>query len=351
MIWPETLSKVASQAEALRDHHLTLRGRVLAIKALLLSRVWYVALVIPPGPGDLKRLEKLVWAYLWKGRTRGLVKRETCRLPVRQGGLGMPSSPQKMIESRLITWITRFHTHPSGAWQRILTSRMTLPSLDHRPPARINPFLQPRSPLKLTALPCPWPRIIRRWRREGGDIFRLSFLSPSSLSLLPMVDNPNLALPGPIQRTFTRSCGVWSESQALDTLKAAVMALINSSSSQVSSDADPLNLMDILASVGSPYGPSGGTVAPQTWPGCAGMKPYRSVAGYAMSFLSPLAPTSVPVAALPRPTTTCSSDALLPPKHGTHCLEVTNALSDELLRAIWLAKNHEAFQGIPVTYR
>ncbi|KAI9230526.1 MAG: hypothetical protein DHS80DRAFT_28785 [Piptocephalis tieghemiana] len=143
-------------------------------------------------------------------------------------------------------------------------------------------------------------------------------------------------------------------------------------------------------SVGSPYGPNGGAVAPQTWPGCADMKPYGSVAGYAMSFSIPLVPTSVSVVALPRPMITCSSDALLPPKHGTHYLvsspglglpgprrsppspphcspdsmvtlespvsppsarEVTNALSGELLRAIWLARNHEAFQGIPVTYK
>ncbi|RKP11281.1 hypothetical protein BJ684DRAFT_5051, partial [Piptocephalis cylindrospora] len=83
--WPPLIAKVKARASVLCRHHLSLKGKVLVIKSLLLSQVWHLAALIPPRSEDLVALDKECWSFLWGPGKRAPINKEVCLRPVSQG--------------------------------------------------------------------------------------------------------------------------------------------------------------------------------------------------------------------------------------------------------------------------
>ena len=86
--WNPKVEKMRRALDRWRGRGLSIWGRVLIIKVLGVSNFEYLARVIPLPRSTLKKFERLVWTFVWKGRIEP-VKRRTCQLSVVEGGLGM----------------------------------------------------------------------------------------------------------------------------------------------------------------------------------------------------------------------------------------------------------------------
>ena len=68
---------------------LSLRGRVLIAKSLLLSLVWYQATVAPPPPKYQKQLQRIIADFIWEKR-KIHPKALLASLPTNLGGINFP---------------------------------------------------------------------------------------------------------------------------------------------------------------------------------------------------------------------------------------------------------------------
>ena len=86
--------------------YLTPFGKVTVVKSLGLSKLSHVALVIPnPTKDMIKRVDSIFYKFIW-GKGSEKVRREDAKLPVKEGGLGMPDI-QNFWTAFKFSWMRR----------------------------------------------------------------------------------------------------------------------------------------------------------------------------------------------------------------------------------------------------
>jgi hypothetical protein len=98
-----------------RRRDLTLYGKIAIIKAHLQSQLVYQLSVVssPPTP-FLKRIQKLLFKYLWNNKP-DKIKRSVAYSRREEGGLAMPNIEQQNMSLK-ITWIQRLLHNPDCGW-------------------------------------------------------------------------------------------------------------------------------------------------------------------------------------------------------------------------------------------
>ena len=69
--------------------HLNLLARRTVVNNYLIPKILYILDSIAIPKDSLDKITSLFFRYLWKGKRSGLIRRETCFLPLDQGGLGV----------------------------------------------------------------------------------------------------------------------------------------------------------------------------------------------------------------------------------------------------------------------
>lgn len=116
--WRPRIDAVQKCLDSWRSRSLSYRGRALVINALALSRVWYVASLVPMPPWALRELNTIIFKFFWGGK-RDLVARDVLVHSQEEGGFGVVSIPFK-VSALLAQWVRRFSLSPSG-WVSLLT--------------------------------------------------------------------------------------------------------------------------------------------------------------------------------------------------------------------------------------
>ena len=111
--WRPRLTAIENTLNAWRARHLSYRGRALVINALGLSRIWYLASVIPVPDWVVRELNSLVFKFFWKGKV-DLVARTVVVQPCCAGGFGVVSIQLK-VYALLVQWVRRFVVS-SSSW-------------------------------------------------------------------------------------------------------------------------------------------------------------------------------------------------------------------------------------------
>ena len=106
MNWFEKLSKVKSILNFWKLRNLTIYGKVLILKALIISQFVYTASVLPVPYKLIIDLNKLMYNFIWNSK-REKVKRSVLLNPIQNGGLGMIDLHAK-FKSVLLSWFTNF---------------------------------------------------------------------------------------------------------------------------------------------------------------------------------------------------------------------------------------------------
>jgi len=128
LIWSETLGKIESSFKQWSKRKLTLTGRSLITKALGLSRVVYLSFAISIPSSILKKLNSLIWKFIWNGK-RDKVARATTMQPLTRGGLNCFHIPS-FISSFHLKMLQRIISRPDQPWTHYWIYRLERSSQD-----------------------------------------------------------------------------------------------------------------------------------------------------------------------------------------------------------------------------
>jgi hypothetical protein len=89
IFWPKTITKIKTAAEKWEGRRLSFVGKVLVIKTMLLSKLWYGARLINISKKFAKQVERVIFKFLWSGKAETIKRSSLVRDP-KDGGIGMP---------------------------------------------------------------------------------------------------------------------------------------------------------------------------------------------------------------------------------------------------------------------
>lgn len=174
--WLPRIEAVEKCLNSWRSRTLSYGGKAIVSNALALSRVWYIASLVPMPPWALSELNSLVFKFFWSGK-RDLVARNVVFHSHENGGFSVVSTDFK-VQSLLVQWIKRFASSPSG-WVGLMTFWFT--------------FFFNASPLEVFSdpfnfdpdvLPPFYAALLKAWRALGGSG------SPSGLVVASSMTRP-----------------------------------------------------------------------------------------------------------------------------------------------------------------
>jgi len=89
-LWDSLLLKVSARIDSLHTRSLSLRGRILVAKSLVLSKIWYHVVVAPPSPTYVQQLNVLLRKLIWHSRNIHPASLTTSSLSLDEGGISYP---------------------------------------------------------------------------------------------------------------------------------------------------------------------------------------------------------------------------------------------------------------------
>ena len=104
-VWHPLVKKVDNTIGLFSNRVLSVYGRAKLINTMVLSRLWYVATVLPPPPHYINLIQRKVFDFLWSSRNEQ-VKRDTMYLPTEKGGTGVVNIKLK-VQSLLLTQVAK----------------------------------------------------------------------------------------------------------------------------------------------------------------------------------------------------------------------------------------------------
>ena len=111
--WFTKLEKVRSTLKYWKTRNLTIYGKIVILKSLIISQFVYVSSILPYPKKIIPQLNRLIYNFLWNSR-REKVKRSVLLNPIEKGGLSMVDIQAK-FHSINLSWLTNFVNCSSDA--------------------------------------------------------------------------------------------------------------------------------------------------------------------------------------------------------------------------------------------
>ena len=97
--WEKTMTKLEKKLEIWSSRKLTIKGRAVLLKTYALATIIYLATIFRPPRDIIARINKVIFQFLWQGRTE-LINRTTMCMTEREGGLGIPDIEERITAIR-----------------------------------------------------------------------------------------------------------------------------------------------------------------------------------------------------------------------------------------------------------
>ena len=179
--WRPRLDAIANVLHSWRQRSLSYSGRALVINTLALSRLWYVASLIPVPEWVYAELLKQIYQFFWAGK-RDLVARVVVVQPPSAGGFSVVD-PRLKTTSLLVQWVRRLVVSPNS-WTSFLSywCSVRLGSSVHD--VLSSPFVFSWDPLPpfYRALLSAWRSVDGAWSPTRGSLV-LASSSPFHVTL------------------------------------------------------------------------------------------------------------------------------------------------------------------------
>ena len=88
-LWPTTIQKLKKAIDKLEGRNLSFKGKIVIANALILSKIWYTAYLLPPGRKQVTEINRIISLWI-KGTSRMLPKYSTFQQSVEYAGLQAP---------------------------------------------------------------------------------------------------------------------------------------------------------------------------------------------------------------------------------------------------------------------
>jgi len=163
--WPEMILKVKAMLEKLSQRNLSIKGRILIIKTLVLSKIWYVAYLAPPSRKQLTEIDNLVRGWI-KNSCKILPRYTILQQDYKYGGLNAPII-KDLVDARLITIFIKLLTS-NNCWAKTERELIRVELQNKKNITAIKALNE--VPVKNRAWPEYWKPFIIAWKRIGGSI-------------------------------------------------------------------------------------------------------------------------------------------------------------------------------------
>ena len=106
--WTKVVNKLRQMTNLLQHRTMSMRGKVILLNTIILSKVWYLASVIPLPAAHLKTIEGIILDFLWGDTRYRPISPKTFYLPISKGGLGLlhPKHQSAALRLKYFFYIT-----------------------------------------------------------------------------------------------------------------------------------------------------------------------------------------------------------------------------------------------------
>lgn len=113
-MWENVQKKVQDEITSLNSHKMTVKGKSFLSNTYLLSKAWYPLKIRSAPEKALRKIEREIYVFIWGGK-REWLKRDSCRISTKQGGLGI-RCPRIMRKMFMINQIRNIIHQPWEPW-------------------------------------------------------------------------------------------------------------------------------------------------------------------------------------------------------------------------------------------
>ena len=99
--WTKVIRKLGLKLALYRSRSLSLRGKVILLNSMALSRIWFLSTVIAMPTWALRSIESQLFKFLWDDKGVEPVPRNTLYRPLCEGGLGLLHPQRQNIALRM----------------------------------------------------------------------------------------------------------------------------------------------------------------------------------------------------------------------------------------------------------
>ena len=158
--WTPILQKIEKTIHAWKRHNLSLKGRVLVLNSLVMSKIWHTAQVIPlPEQETLSKLNSTLQDYLWDNK-KTKINRKQLQQTTKDGGLNL-TDIQTKFDALQARWATKLLTNTDNApWTH--TAKYYLDKYRDGQQGKLT-FLTYISTTGLKALPKIYQHMLNAW--------------------------------------------------------------------------------------------------------------------------------------------------------------------------------------------
>lgn len=155
--WEEVLTRAKSKLFLWRRRDLTLKGRVLVVNTLFLSKLWYVFATVCLPTHVLRMMRKMVREFLWKGKPSKIAY-DTLVAPQHEGSLGLFDPLLRMNALRIRT-ARNFMAVGMEDWKKSMSF-----FLDRNFKMGLLIFLMARNSDMMSGIPMFYQEVLGAWR-------------------------------------------------------------------------------------------------------------------------------------------------------------------------------------------
>ena len=117
--WRDKIEELNRTALNIHPEQLTLRGRILLLNSLMLSKASYYMDLIPIPKSKLTKLENIYFKTLWKGKNKSSVDRRVCQLPWDVGGIAAKNI-ELWSRCKAIMWVKSSTQNLTASGKKLL---------------------------------------------------------------------------------------------------------------------------------------------------------------------------------------------------------------------------------------
>jgi len=164
-LWEDLAGTIQDKIKSMANRNLSFKGRILISKSLFISKMWYLAYLVPPKRKQLYLFNNIIMEWI-KNRSRMLPRYSTFQQGYDQGGLAAPIL-KDALDARLITVFIKLWTSDSF-WAKAERAIIT-ENLQNKRNITIKEALN-SSTVTTKGWPERWKPYILAWNRLEGQV-------------------------------------------------------------------------------------------------------------------------------------------------------------------------------------
>ena len=124
----EAIKSMKNVINSWKSRKLTLKGKILILKTLVISKFTHIANLIPIDDDSIKEIEQIIYEYIWNGKTHK-VRKSVITQTHELGGRNM-IDVKTMITAQKLKWVKQYLSNHQAQWSKLMESLINVRNLN-----------------------------------------------------------------------------------------------------------------------------------------------------------------------------------------------------------------------------